>query len=62
LDADPLADIQNSDNVSKVMLNGHLYDAATLNEEVTGSGGASPIIGRKRAPPPRLQPGNKAGA
>ncbi|HEY0625797.1 MAG TPA: amidohydrolase family protein [Allosphingosinicella sp.] len=36
LDADPLADIQNSDKVSKVMLNGRLYDAATMNEEVTG--------------------------
>jgi imidazolonepropionase-like amidohydrolase/Tol biopolymer transport system component len=42
LDADPLADIQNSDNISKVMLNGRLYDAATLNEEVTGE--------RKRQP------------
>ncbi len=42
LDADPLADIQNSDDISMVMLNGRLYDAATLNEEVTGS--------RKRAP------------
>jgi imidazolonepropionase-like amidohydrolase/Tol biopolymer transport system component len=37
LDADPTVDIQNSDNVSKVMLNGRLYDAATLNEEVTGT-------------------------
>ncbi len=36
LDADPLADIRNTDNISKVMLNGRLYDAATLNEEVTG--------------------------
>jgi imidazolonepropionase-like amidohydrolase/Tol biopolymer transport system component len=37
LDADPTADIRNSDKVSKVMINGRLYDAATLNEEVTGS-------------------------
>ena len=37
LDADPLAEIRNSDKVSKVMLNGRLYDAATLNEEVTGN-------------------------
>jgi imidazolonepropionase-like amidohydrolase len=36
LDADPTQDIQNSDNIAKVMLNGRLYDAATLNEEVTG--------------------------
>jgi hypothetical protein len=42
LNADPLADIQNSDDVSKVMLNGRLYDAMTLNEEVTGT--------RKRQP------------
>jgi imidazolonepropionase-like amidohydrolase/Tol biopolymer transport system component len=37
LDADPTQDIRNSDKVSKVMLNGRLYDAATLNEEVTGT-------------------------
>lgn len=37
LDADPTADIRNSERVSKVMLNGRLYDAATLNEEVTGT-------------------------
>lgn len=36
LDADPLANIQNSDNVNGVMLNGRLYDAETLDEEVTG--------------------------
>ncbi len=36
-DADPLADIQNTDEVSRVMLNGRLYDAKTLNEEVTGT-------------------------
>ncbi len=37
LDADPTQDIRNSDKISKVMINGRLYDAATLNEEVTGS-------------------------
>jgi imidazolonepropionase-like amidohydrolase len=37
LDADPTADIRNSDKVSKVMINGRLYDAATLNEDVTGT-------------------------
>lgn len=42
LDADPSADIRNSDKVVKVMIGGRLYDAATLNEEVTGS--------RKRLP------------
>ncbi|HEY6916951.1 MAG TPA: amidohydrolase family protein [Allosphingosinicella sp.] len=42
LDADPTADIRNTDKIAKVMLNGRLYDAATLNEEVTGD--------RKRQP------------
>ena len=37
LDADPTQDIRNTDNIAKVMLNGRLYDAATLNEEVTGT-------------------------
>lgn len=42
LDADPSADIRNSDKIAKVMIGGRLYDAATLNEEVTGA--------RKRKP------------
>jgi len=37
LDADPTQDIRNSDNIAMVMLNGRLYDAATLNERVTGT-------------------------
>ena len=32
LDADPLADIRNSNSVSLVMVNGRLYDALTLDE------------------------------
>ena len=36
LDADPTQDIRNSDKIDRVMLNGRLYDAATLNETVTG--------------------------
>jgi imidazolonepropionase-like amidohydrolase/Tol biopolymer transport system component len=36
LDANPLENIRNSDKVSRVMLGGRLYDAATLNEQVTG--------------------------
>lgn len=32
LDADPLEDIQNSDKVSHVMLNGRLYESATMNQ------------------------------
>jgi imidazolonepropionase-like amidohydrolase len=42
LDANPLENIRNTEKVSKVMLNGRLYDAATMNEEVTGT--------RRRAP------------
>jgi imidazolonepropionase-like amidohydrolase/Tol biopolymer transport system component len=37
LDADPTQDIRNSDHISRVMLNGRLYEAATLNEVVTGN-------------------------
>ncbi|MDQ3247335.1 MAG: amidohydrolase family protein [Pseudomonadota bacterium] len=37
LDANPLDNIRNSDKVSQVMLGGRLYDAATLNERVTGT-------------------------
>ncbi len=42
LDADPVADIRNSDRVHRVMLGGRLYDPVTLNEVATGT--------RKRAP------------
>lgn len=37
LDADPTQDIRNSDKIAKVMIGGRLYDAATLNEELTGT-------------------------
>jgi imidazolonepropionase-like amidohydrolase/Tol biopolymer transport system component len=37
LDANPLENIRNSDHITHVMLNGRLYDARTLNEEVTGN-------------------------
>ncbi len=36
LDADPSADIRNSDKINRVMLNGRLYDPLTMNEVVTG--------------------------
>jgi imidazolonepropionase-like amidohydrolase len=36
LEANPLENIRNSDKVAQVMLGGRLYDAATLNERVTG--------------------------
>ncbi len=37
LDADPTADIRNSDKVSRVMLGGRLYDAMSMNEVSTGT-------------------------
>ena len=43
LDVNPLDDIYQTDKVSKVMLNGRLYDAATLNEEVTGNRETKPF-------------------
>jgi imidazolonepropionase-like amidohydrolase len=36
LNANPLDDIYQTDKIDRVMLNGRLYDAATLNETVTG--------------------------
>jgi imidazolonepropionase-like amidohydrolase len=43
LDANILEDIFKSDQVNMVMLNGRLYDAATLNEKVTGSRTTKPF-------------------
>ncbi|HTI31046.1 MAG TPA: amidohydrolase family protein [Sphingomonas sp.] len=37
LDADPTANIRNTEKVHQVMLGGRLYDAATLNEVATGN-------------------------
>ncbi|MGZ8349340.1 MAG: amidohydrolase family protein, partial [Allosphingosinicella sp.] len=51
LDADPTQDIRNSDHISKVMLNGRLYDAATLNEEVTGTRRRQPYFWEDAARP-----------
>lgn len=36
LNSNPLEDIRNTDDISEVMLNGRLYDAATLDEKMTG--------------------------
>ena len=32
MDRDPLADIRNSESISRVMMNGRLYDAARMDE------------------------------
>ena len=37
LNADPTENIRNTEQIAQVMLNGRLYDAATLNETVTGN-------------------------
>jgi len=37
LDADPTADIRNSEKVNRVMLGGRMYDPMTMNEVVTGN-------------------------
>ncbi len=42
LDADPSADIANSDKIDRVMLGGKLYDAKTMNEVETGGGKRAP--------------------
>jgi imidazolonepropionase-like amidohydrolase len=43
LDANPLENIYQTDRVDRVMLNGRLYDAATLNETVTGDRETQPF-------------------
>jgi imidazolonepropionase-like amidohydrolase len=47
LDADPTENIRNTEKISKVMMNGRLYDAATLNEEVTGTRQRQPYYWEK---------------
>ncbi|MEM7081787.1 MAG: amidohydrolase family protein [Pseudomonadota bacterium] len=37
LDSNPLDDIYTTDQVNRVMLNGRLYDAQTLNEQISGT-------------------------
>ncbi|HYD14135.1 MAG TPA: amidohydrolase family protein [Allosphingosinicella sp.] len=37
LNADPTQNIRNTEQIDRVMLNGRLYEAATLNETVTGN-------------------------
>jgi imidazolonepropionase-like amidohydrolase len=51
LDANPLENIRNSDHITHVMLNGRLYDARTLNEEVTGNRRRQPYFWEDANPP-----------
>lgn len=55
LSANPLENIEVSDQVNKVMLNGRLYDAATLDEQVTGDRKLQPLFWKKE-PQSVLQP------
>lgn len=49
LDVNPLEDIYSTDRVHKVMLNGRLFDAATLAEEGTGSFTPEPFYWQRQA-------------
>ena len=42
LDGDPLENIRNTERVETVVLGGRAYDAATMNEIVTGDGERAP--------------------
>jgi imidazolonepropionase-like amidohydrolase len=48
LDANPLEDIYQTDKVDRVMLNGRLYDAGTLNEVQTGERTTKPFYWQDR--------------
>ncbi len=63
LDADPSANIHNSDKISKVMIGGRLYDAATLNEEITGTRKRMPYFWEKASGSEStiVQPGSDFG-
>ena len=49
LDEDPLDDLRNTESLSMVMLNGRLYDAATLNE-IGNHPGERPLLYWERPP------------
>ena len=51
LEADPTQDIRNSERIDRVMLNGRLYEAETLNEVVTGARRRQPYFWEDSAPP-----------
>ncbi|HYG30584.1 MAG TPA: amidohydrolase family protein [Allosphingosinicella sp.] len=50
LESNPLENIRNSDRITHVMLNGRLYDARTLNEEVTGTRRRQPYFWEQGRP------------
>jgi imidazolonepropionase-like amidohydrolase len=50
LDEDPLVDLRNTESLSAVMVNGRLYDAATLNQ-IGNHPGERPVLYWERLPP-----------
>jgi len=48
LDGDPLADIRHTDKISKVLLNGRVFVASTLQEVVTGNQKLKPFWWQNR--------------
>jgi imidazolonepropionase-like amidohydrolase len=60
LDANPLDNIRNTEKVSRVMLGGRLYDAATLNEQVTGDRRRQPYWWEGSSDPLPGQPSRSA--
>ncbi|HEX5787864.1 MAG TPA: amidohydrolase family protein [Woeseiaceae bacterium] len=48
LDANPLEDIYRTDRIDRVMLNGRLYEAATLDEVITGERKTNPFYWQDR--------------
>lgn len=49
LDANPLENIRNSDQISHVILNGRIYRAADLSEEVSGDASIAPFYWQGKA-------------
>ena len=43
LDANPLEDIRNTDDIAYVVLNGRIYEGGTMNERVTGDRKLAPF-------------------
>jgi imidazolonepropionase-like amidohydrolase len=48
LDANPLENIRHSDQISHIVLNGRIYEAATLAEEHTGDAELRPFYWQDR--------------
>ena len=56
LDADPLADIRNSDKISGVMVNGRLYNPVSMDEIGETFARLTPALEALRRPEPQARP------